>query len=345
MGPRGFTIMLATAALLVVALVSATSAADRIEAFASIPPQAYLIERVGGDLVRVSVLVQPGQSPHTFEPSPSLASALSKSDVCFSIGLPFEDQLIRDVVAANPDLLVVDSIAGLETHGMDSTAGTHAHDADSTAGTHAHDADSTVGTHGSDSTAGLDKHGDDATGSHHHETDPHVWLSPRAAAKIAGNVRDGLAGLDPEGIPLYDENLARLTAELAELDSEIAETLAPYRGMSFFVFHPAYGYFAREYGLKQIAIEVEGREPGPRDLASVVSEAKERRARTLFLQPQHSSPVAETAAREIGAEIEMLDPLGRDYFAMMRQITQKLSEALAGESRAKHPSPSDQEAE
>jgi len=334
MGPRGFTIMLATAALLVVALVSATSAADRIEAFASIPPQAYLIERVGGDLVRVSVLVQPGQSPHTFEPSPSLASALSKSDVCFSIGLPFEDQLIRDVVAANPDLLVVDSIAGLETHGMDSTAGTHAHDADST-----------VGTHGSDSTAGLDKHGDDATGSHHHETDPHVWLSPRAAAKIAGNVRDGLAGLDPEGIPLYDENLARLTAELAELDSEIAETLAPYRGMSFFVFHPAYGYFAREYGLKQIAIEVEGREPGPRDLASVVSEAKERRARTLFLQPQHSSPVAETAAREIGAEIEMLDPLGRDYFAMMRQITQKLSEALAGESRAKHPSPSDQEAE
>ena len=334
MGSRASTIMLATAALLVVALVSATSAADRIEAFASIPPQAYLIERVGGDLVRVSVLVQPGQSPHTFEPSPSLASALSKSDVCFSIGLPFEDQLIRDVVAANPDLLVVDSIAGLETHGMDSTAGTHAHDADST-----------VGTHGSDSTAGLDKHGDDATGSHHHETDPHVWLSPRAAAKIAGNVRDGLAGLDPEGIPLYDENLARLTAELAELDSEIAETLAPYRGMSFFVFHPAYGYFAREYGLKQIAIEVEGREPGPRDLASVVSEAKERRARTLFLQPQHSSPVAETAAREIGAEIEMLDPLGRDYFAMMRQITQKLSEALAGESRAKHPSPSDQEAE
>lgn len=325
MGSRASTIMLATAAFLAVALVSPVCAADRIEAFASIPPQAYLIERVGGDRVRVSILVQPGQSPHTFEPSPSLASALSRSDVCFSIGLPFEDQLLRDVEAANPDLLVIDSITGLETHGVDSTAGAHAHDADSDAGTHAH--------------------GVDSTGSHHHETDPHVWLSPRAAVKIAGNVRDGLASVDPEGIQLYDENLARLTAELAALDSEIAATLAPYRGMSFFVFHPAYGYFAREYGLRQIAIEVDGREPGPRDLASVLSEAKDRRVRTLFLQPQHSSPVAETAAREIGAEIEMLDPLGQDYFAMMKQITQRISEALAAESRAEQAGPSGQEAE
>jgi len=309
-----------------VCVSAAASGGGPIRVCASIPPQAYLVERVGGDAVDVAILIQPGQSPHSFEPSPSLVGQCSDSDIVFSMGLPFEEQVASDLMAANPDLPVVDSCAGLVWRGA---LEGHAHDesAETRGQAEAEQADA----HGKTRSAHAEAHGHEEGG---HEPDPHVWLSPTAAIHIAVNIKDGLSRVDPLHSEQYEANLAALTEELTALDAEISEMLAGFRGESFFVFHPAYGYFADEYGLDQVAIEVDGREPGPRDLAAVVSKAKALGVTTIFVQPQHAASVAETAAAEIGARVVSLDPLAHDYVAMMRTIAREIAASLS--VREKH---------
>ncbi|MBD3348360.1 MAG: ABC transporter substrate-binding protein [Candidatus Eisenbacteria bacterium] len=338
----------AVAPLLALALPVSASG-EPLRVCASIPPQAHLIERVGGDRVTVSVLIEPGQSPHTFEPTPGLVAEFSGSDVCFSIGLPFEDRVVEDLRAANPDMVVIDSSEGVErlasreADGRDEVDGTLGADRDHEhhdRGQGHHDRGNSEGDRGNDEGGhGNDEggHGNDEGGheddegahAHRGDIDPHIWLSPAAAITIAANIRDGLADLDPARSDEYERNFASLEDELVALDSEIAATLEPYQGESFYVFHAAYGYFADAYGLEQVSIEAGGKEPGPRYLAAIISEARSRGVKTLFVQPQHPAPVAETAAREIGAEVVSIDPLARDYFTMMREIASRIAQALA----------------
>jgi zinc transport system substrate-binding protein len=163
--------------------------------------------------------------------------------------------------------------------------------------------------------------------------DPHTWLAPKLAEVQAESIRDELARLDPDASALYDANLAALRTELMNLDEQIAEMLESLEGREMFVFHPAWGYFARAYGLKQVPIEIEGKEPAPRELQQVIELAREESFQAIFVQPQFSDASARAIASEVGAEIIRLDPLARDYLANMREMARDIRDGLtaAGE--------------
>jgi zinc transport system substrate-binding protein len=264
-----------------------------IKAYVSILPQAYFVERIGGPHIAVGVLVGPGQSPHTYEPTPKAVSNLSDADVYFKIGIPFEKSLLDKATRLFPNLHVVDIQAGIEFRRIEE----HGHE-----------------------------EGDRGEG----EADPHTWLDPHLVKTQATTIAAELKRLDPENAAEYDRNLKAFADDLDSVDARIATLLAPYRGSRFYVFHPSYGYFADRYGLVQVAVESEGKEPGAQRLADLIDHAHADGVTVLFAQPQFSSRTAEAIAHEIGAAVKPLDPLARDYLANLERMTEALAASWHG---------------
>ncbi len=280
-----------------VCLPSFATAADKLPVFVSIAPQAFLAERLGGAALEVDVLVGPGQDLHTFEPTPKQMAKLARARLYFTIGVPFEDQMVRRIASTHPRLVLVDSIAGIERRAIEDQ---HQH-------------------------AGHD-HADAAP-------DPHVWLNPRLTAAIARNMAQALILHDPEAAASYRANLARLEADLAALDARIGELLAPLRGQDIFVYHPAFGYLTEAYGLHQVPVEMGGREPSARELTRLIERARHKDIRVLFVQPQFSRRSAEAIARAIDGAVVAIDPLARDYLANLEQLARTIHDALLPSGR------------
>jgi zinc transport system substrate-binding protein len=260
--------------------------AAALPVFVSILPQKYFVERVGGERVAVSVMVGPGQSPATYEPTPRQMAALSRSRLYFSIGVGFEDTWMKRLQAAYPDLRVVPMQRGV---GLLPLAG-----------------------------ASGEPRG----------TDPHVWNSPQRVKLMATNVRDALIRADPANRREYESNHRAFVAELDNLDRDIRTILVPAKGKAFLVFHPAWGYFAKDYGLRQIPIEAEGKEPGAKALARVIDLGRREGAKVIFVQSQFSRRTAETVAAAIGARIVAVDPLAEDYPQNLRRVARAFADAM-----------------
>lgn len=163
---------------------------------------------------------------------------------------------------------------------------------------------------------------------------PHVWLSPLDAIHQVELIRDGLSRADPAGAATYRANAVRYVAELRALDAEIRDTVATFRTHRFIAFHPAWAYFARDYGLEQAAV-IEGspgREPSPADVAAIIRTARAIGARAIFAEPQYPTKAAQVVAEEAGAEVLLLDTLGRPptfaYLATMRYDLAQLARGL-----------------
>lgn len=261
----------------------------KIKVFVSIPPQAYFVEQVGGDEVEIEVLVSPGQSPATFEPTPKQMTALAAADIYFPIGVPFEKRFLPKVVTSCPNLALADTRTGIELQPLHP-----------------------------------DHHGE-----HSGLTDPHTWLDPKLVKIQAENIARGLTWIEPSRETTFEENLRLFQAELTRLDSVIAEVLMPLRGRNIYVFHPSYGYFTAAYGLRQIAVELGGKEPGARQLVELIAQARKDSVQIIFVQPQFSQKSAETIAKAINGVVVPLDPLARDYSANMELMAQKIKQALS----------------
>jgi len=275
----------------------------------SIPPQAYFVQRVGGPRVLVDALVGQGQSPHLYEPTPRQIAALSQAQVYFSIGMEFEQRLLEKISRGHGHLRVVDTRRGIDLRPPDADCLHPGHQDPRVSGQeHAHE----------------NGHTHDERGL----PDPHIWLSPRLVRIQAGTIADALIEIDPAHRAEYEANLAAFVRDLDELDAWITQRLAPARGGEFLVFHPGYGYFADAYGLRQVPIEVSGREPSARELARIVEHARAHGARAVLLEPQYAPTAAEAVARAIGGSVLLVDPLGRDYFAMMRDLVEKVAQAI-----------------
>ena len=137
-----------------------------------------------------------------------------------------------------------------------------------------------------------------------------------------------LREIDPARSSEYEENLSRFLSDLEKINSEIAKALTPYKGKPLFVFHPSFGYFARAYGLEQIAVEIGGKEPTPKQLALLIEKAKREKVKVIFVQPQFSSKAAQTVAQAIDGAVIPIDPLERDYLTNMELISKNIQEAL-----------------
>lgn len=267
----------------------------------SIAPQAYFVKKVGGDLVGVTVMVPPGAAAERYEPKPQQMVALSSAKAYFACGVPFEDAWLAKLAAANREMLVVRTDAGIEKRRMEA----HSH-------------------------AGADEPGTPGHG-HEHEglKDPHIWLSPPLVMLQARNILEGLIKIDPSGSDTYEGSYRRFIGELVDLDIAIRGL---FRGKSgsvrFMVFHPAWGYFADAYGLTQIPVEMEGKEPRVRDLEELITAAKERGIKVVFIQPQFSARSAETIAGAIGGRTLPADDLAEDWAGNLRETAERIAASV-----------------
>jgi zinc transport system substrate-binding protein len=282
----------------------------------SIIPQAYFVERIGGRRVTVEVLVGPGQSPHAFEPTPRQVTALGQADVYFTIGIDFERSLLPRVEKMFKNVQIVDTQAGIKLRSYTR--------AEAEAGEHGESGHGPADSGPSHDTGGEHQHHDR---DHDHAAgapDPHTWLNPRLVKIQARTICDTLARLDPGRADEYRGNLAAFQAELDQVRDEIAAVLDPLKGREVFVFHPAFGYFLEEFGLKQVPVEIAGKEPTARQLAQLIDRAKAAGVKVIFVQPQFPTKSAEAVARAIDGVVVPLDDLSPDYFANLRDIAAKI---------------------
>ncbi|MBG0790624.1 MAG: zinc ABC transporter substrate-binding protein [Desulfovibrionaceae bacterium] len=307
-------LLLALAALL---LAAPAMAAD-LNVTVSIAPLKFFVDRIGGDRVRSEVMVPPGASPASYEPRPRQMVRLDQSAIFFAIGVPFERAWLPRMQSANPDIAVVQADAGIERMSM---AAHHHHDE----GVHHHDE---AGEHHHDEADHHHGHGEAGEADHQGPLDPHVWNAPSLCVKMAGNILAALVAADPEGEAAYKANYESLLARIREVDGRIREMLHGLSGSRFLVYHPSWGYFARDYGLIQVPVELEGKEPGPKELASVIALAREENIRAIFAQPQFSSKSAATIARAIGGEVVVADPLAARWDENLLQVAARFAEAL-----------------
>lgn len=298
-------------------------AAERIRVAVSILPHAEFVERLAGDRAEVEVMVGPGQSPHTYDPTSRQWARLSGTAVYFATGVEMENLLLPRIRRAFPDIRIVDTTEGLQFLTMGGEPVSHLHErvGDPAAG-------GPAGGDGDPHSSGhVHVHGEDcdhAPGS----VDPHVWLSPRNAKIQAGLMAEALMQADPEHASAYAANLERFLEDLDAVDAELAETLAPMAGTSIFVFHPAFGYLASAYGMTQTAIERDGLDPGTRYLTEVIERGRRMGVAAIFVSPQFSAASARMVAREIGAEVVVIDPLARDYVDNLRSVARTIRESL-----------------
>ena len=280
------------------------AAGGRLRVFVTVQPQAYLLERIGGPHVAVEVLAGAGQDPHTFEPTPRQVLALSKARLFFHVGMPLETRLVEKISGSRGGLTVVDMARGIQMRTATEPC-IHQGEADD------------------------HEQCDHEEHNHAAEPDPHVWLSPPLAKILAANAAEALAQADPEHAADFEKNLAALCEELDALHEKLAESLEPHRGQSFYVFHPALGYFGETYGLTQRAVEFEGKRPSPRQLRALIKRAKAERVRIVFVQPQFDRRTAEVVAELIGGATVPIDPLAKDVLknldAAAREIRRSLS--------------------
>ena len=258
----------------------------------SILPQADFVEHIGGDKVEVIVMIPPGANPATYEPTASQLKAVSSAGMYAKVGsgLVFEEVWLDKIISTNPDMLVVDTSKGVTLMEMNQHHNKEEH-----------------------SRSG---------------TDPHIWLSPANVKIMVQNICDSLILIDPVNETYYKQNKEEYIRDLEVLDSDISQSLSGYTNHTFMVFHPSWGYFARDYDLTMIAVEIEGKEPSVSDMIHLVKTAKENDIKVIFVQPQFSTKSAEVIAKEIGGRVVPVDPLAKDYLTNLREVANSIAQSL-----------------
>lgn len=267
----------------------------------TILPYKGFIEAVGGTRVQVTVLVPPGANPHVYELTSGQLKKVSAAALYVKTGtnIEFELNWMDKITALNPNMQVCNTAEGIPLLDMD--------------------------THGNHP-----KQERDADIHHHEGKDPHVWLSPINAMRIVENIKDALADLDPAHAQEYAQNAENYKKSLVLLDTEIRQKVSGLSVRAFIDFHPDWGYFAHAYGLQQIAIEVEGKEPSAGQLAEVIRTAKKYGIKTVFVSPQINPKTAGVIADEIRGRVALVDPLAEDYIRNLREVAAALLEPPCG---------------
>jgi zinc transport system substrate-binding protein len=275
---------------------SALLAADPVDSrshhvLVSVAPHKFFVEQIAGDSLTVDLMVPAGASSHTFEPSPKQMMAASQADIWFQLGEFFEARATQALKSYNSRMIFVDMRQGL------------------------------------DLISSLEGEGGCPHCRHHDNSmDLHIWMSPKMAMTQAKTIATALSQLYPENQERYAAALQRFLVELDKLDREIRDLLKNIKNRTIMVSHPAYSYFCREYDLKQLSIEFEGKDPTPQQLTRVIEQAREAHIQTIFIQMQYSNKGARLIANELQAKVVMLDPYSENYLVSMREIAQRFAE-------------------
>lgn len=269
-------------------------ASNTIKAVVGLGPYAYFVKRIGGERVDLLTIVPAGTSAHSYEPTARQILLAAKADIWFSIKERFELRAVQAIKSYRNDLVVIDLTQGVDLIREDPEG---------------------------------------HKGCSHGGFDPHIWLSPVQVKRQAAAIAGALSALAPQHAIQFQENLKKLTEELDALDGASKAVTERLRCRIFLVSHPSYSYFARDYALRQLSIEVEGKDPSAQQLTRFLQEARAAGVCVIFVQPQHSTKAAVQIARQLGGSIVSLDPYAEDYFTSMHAFLKALANEGCEEKR------------
>lgn len=275
---------------------------DKMVVAVSLQPYASIVKEIGGERVDVVAMLPPGADPHTYEPKPAALREFSRASVYFSDFSGMDKAWLPRFMGVNKNVVV----KNISTYVQWLKEEEHDDHHDEHHGRH-HEHHGEHGHH--------HEH-------HHGDLDPHVWTSPVQVKNIAASIKNSLCEMDQAGCGFYERNWEKLDARISHLSKKLEATIArlPHDARTFIVFHPAYGYFARDYGMQQLTVEVEGKEPKPKDLRELISEGREHHVKIVFVQPQFSKRAAGVIAKELDAVIVETDPLSADYLGNIEKL-------------------------
>jgi len=223
----------------------------------SILPQQTFVNAIGKDKVNISVMVKPGNSPHTYEPKPSQMRAITKADIYFSIGVEFEKAWLPKFINQNHNMNIVNLSSNINK-----------------------------------------------------TKDPHIWTSPTKVKVIVKTIYDTLVQIDSKNKTYYKKNYDNFIADIGKTDLQIRTILKDTpKDTKFMVFHPAWGYFAKDYNLIQLSIEVDGKSPKPRQIANLIKKAREEKITAILTAPEFSTKIAKQIANELNIKVIKITPL------------------------------------
>jgi len=270
----------------ILVLLITTYSFAKLDVVVSISPQLEFVKKIGGDKIETTLMVLAGKSPHTYEPKPSQMRAISHAKLYLSIGVEFEKVWLDRFKDQNPNLEVFDISKDINKTAMVESA-------------------------------------------HHHKEerlDPHIWVNPINVKTIAKNIYSALSQLDSNNSKYYKKNLDSYLVELDQLDKNITNILQDVpKGSSVMVFHPAWGYFLRQYHLKQLPIEIEGKSPKPRELIQIIKKAKKEKVKAIFTQPEFSDKSAQIIAKELHIKVIKTSPLARDWAENLLRLAKNIN--------------------
>jgi len=270
-------------------LLSTSYIFSNINVIVSILPQQTFVKTIGGDRVDVSLMVRPGDSPHTYEPKPSQMVAITKADLYFAIDVEFEHVWLPKFTNSNTNLHIIDLSDGISKMHISSAHEGH---------NHAHESD-----------------------------DPHIWTTPENVKIIAQNIYTALVKEDSNSTSYFKNNLDTFLASIDHTDTQIKKILSTLKeNRTFMVFHPSWGYFAKAYNLRQIAVEVEGKSPKPRELVQLIKKAKAEKVKAIFTQPEFSDTSAKIIANELHIPVVKVSPMAKNWSENLLNI----AKAIAG---------------
>jgi zinc transport system substrate-binding protein len=255
----------------------------------SIAPYEYFVKEIAGDDFSVNIMVPPGANPHIYEPYPDQITRLRKSIAYISNGyLGFEVTWLDRFYEMNKSMVRLS--LGKSINPINSK---HEHE---------------VG--------------------HSESADPHYWVSPKCAASMALSVRELVCKLNPSETERYESNCSTLLTRISELDKKAEEFFAEFKGTPFMIYHPNLAYLARDYGLEEVAVEFEGKEPPPSRLKYLIDLARTKKINTIFVQREYDSKNAKAIADEIGAQIVVIDPLSVNWLKATTEIIEGLHKSF-----------------
>ena len=288
------TIFTALTGLLLMTACGEKQAGERIVSV-TIEPQRYFVEKIAGNKFTVNTVVPAGQEPESYDPTPRQMVQVSKSRAYLQIGhIPFEETFMKSVRENNPDMkvFILSDGVNLITHEE------HDH-----------------------------KHGEEEAAHHSHVgVDPHTWSSISGAKTIAWNTLSAFIELDRENTQFYWNNYNRLMSEIEQTEKALGELLNPVENRTFIIYHPALTYFARDYNLNQLSVEMEGKEPSPTQLKRLIDLAKKTDAKVAFIQQEFDVKNAELIANETNCRLVVINPLSYDWSEELIHVAQSLAD-------------------
>ena len=265
----------------------------KVSVSVSIIPQAYFVEKIAGDLASVNIMVQKGKSPETYEPSVKELQNLSKSQLYFNIGMPFERAWVKRFLGVNPKMKIIQPLKSGELERYNADSATHTHE------NHAHHDNSDSHAHAHDS-------------HENHAHLPHIWLSFILSKAHARQISDALCEVDSANCATYRANLEILLKEISDLHAHF-KSVFKGKGGAFLVYHPAFSYIASELGLREFSIEVDGKDAKIAHTREIFTIIKKHNIKSIFIQPQFSSKNAKIIANEASLAIKTADPLAKNW--------------------------------